>query len=105
MQLYFTLTKVNWTQNIERCCSLGMVPISFNTAEEQTCFGNLSSNGISCRCFFAFKIFENTQNRFLERQPELLDGWGAGLQGVVWLVRRSRLFTTLWQPDLGSGTT
>jgi hypothetical protein len=37
--------QVNWTQNVERCCSLGMHPISFSTAEEQTCFGNLSSNG------------------------------------------------------------
>jgi hypothetical protein len=39
--------QVNWTQNKERCCSLGMQPISFGSTEEQACFGKLSSNGIS----------------------------------------------------------
>jgi hypothetical protein len=29
---------------MERCCSLGMLPITFNTDDEQKCFANLSAN-------------------------------------------------------------
>jgi hypothetical protein len=96
--------QVNWTQNVERCCSLGMLPISFGSRDEQTCFGNLSSNGIYYTLLLR-NIALVKLPRFVERQSELLDGWGAGLQGVVWLVRRSRLLTTLWQPDMGTWTT
>jgi hypothetical protein len=33
--------KVNWTRNVEKCCSLGMDPIIFNSAEEQLCLGSI----------------------------------------------------------------
>jgi hypothetical protein len=51
------------------------------------------------------KIKLETPYRFVARKPELLDGWGTGLQGVVWLVCRSRFLPTLWQPELGTSTT
>jgi hypothetical protein len=36
---------VNWTQNAEQCCSLGMIPFTFDTDDEQKCFANLTGNG------------------------------------------------------------
>jgi hypothetical protein len=55
--------QVNWTQNVERCCSLGMNPISFTNADEQTCFGNLSSNGINFVHFWKTFMGKNMQDR------------------------------------------
>jgi hypothetical protein len=34
---------VNWTQNAEKCCSLGMEPLIFRSAEEQLCLSNYTS--------------------------------------------------------------
>jgi hypothetical protein len=39
------LSKVTWEENWAKCCSLGMKPIVFETAEELHCFNNLSQNG------------------------------------------------------------
>lgn len=35
---------MNWNQNAQNCCSLGMEPIFFSSVEQQQCISNLTSS-------------------------------------------------------------
>jgi hypothetical protein len=46
--------QVNWTENAEKCCALGMEPIAFSSVEQQQCLGQYTS-----RMNLYVKLFSN----------------------------------------------
>jgi len=83
--VFFICCQVNWTENVAKCCSLGMTPIILNTVEEQICISNFSRSKINITERFLFIFGFNLSQ--MERKPELLDGRSSGLQRFLGLVR------------------
>jgi len=75
--------QATWELNVLKCCSLDMDPIIFTSAEEQSCLSNYTKSNV-IYWIFLFKI---NLIRKLDWQLELLDGWTAGLQRLLGLVR------------------
>jgi len=69
--------KVNWTENLAKCCSLGMDPIMFTSWEEQQCVTNFTSRKfkqfIVPLPYFELLILENWNGN--------LNYWTGGKQG------------------------
>jgi hypothetical protein len=46
------ILKVNWAENMRRCCSMGMVPMSFETPEQFRCMFEIIT------CTYNFKLLQ-----------------------------------------------
>jgi len=99
----FHILKVNWTENMAMCCSLGLNPIIFNSWEDQQCVSNFTSSRF--KTIFSFYSFKKLNKRKLDGKPELLDWWKAGVQRFLGLVLRSSISTIHSQPKLGNEPT
>lgn len=55
-------SKANWEQNMEKCCSLGMTPLTIETKNNSECFNNFI-NGVLC----LIKILHYNLNQLIRR--------------------------------------
>jgi len=54
----FKLLQVNWEQNVEACCKLGMKPITFESSDKTTCFNKfIDGSAVFFYCAVQYNIF------------------------------------------------